>query len=312
MLHVYLDTRVLPVTFDVIKFLVSATGAAEFSGHDQITLHIVAESFRQESPRDQALSLEAKRARVLNIYFGLAKVFPRVAALEYSEASPRQVMFPCFPPGYRPDDPPRVSYRLDALDAVWQSGLPVQVIRPSNGAMLRTSALRSQGPYMTITLRTSTWDPIRDGNLETWYEAYQKLEKALGFKIYVIPDYDDVCAEQKFKRYGWETCEWISMEADTRLALYSESKINICMAGGITSLMYLLERVPFISFGNLNSKSRISSKRFYEVEKWEIGTQPQWLSVGQYFDWTEAEEVTSDYIVGRTIQVLEEVSQLPN
>ena len=309
MLNVYLDTRILPVTFDVIKFLVSATGAAEYSGHDQMTLHIVAESFREESPRDLAMSIEEKRARVLNIYLGLAKVFPRVAGVEYSETRPRQVMFPCFPPGYTPDAPPRVSYRFDALDAVWQSGLPVQVIRPSRSAMLRTSALRSKGAYMTMTLRTSTWDSVRDGDLGKWYEAYQRLSKALGLNIYVVPDYDDVCADQKFKDYGWETCEWVSMEADTRVALYSESKINICMAGGITSLMYLLAKVPFVSFGNLNSKSQIASKAFYALEKWEIGQQPQWLSTGQYFDWLEAEDVTSDHIFNRTMQVLEEVEQ---
>lgn len=304
MLHVYLDTRVLPVTYDVIKFLVAADSAARISGKEKISLHVIAESFREESPRDQGTSLEEKRARVQNIYIGLSKIFPKIVSVEYTEERPTHVSYPSFPPRYNPESPPAVAYGFDLLEAVWRSGMPVQVIRPSTSALLRTKTIRSRGKYMTMTLRTSTWDPTRDGDLSIWHEAYLVLEKKLGLKIYVIPDYEDVFGGQKFKAYHWETCEWAAVEPDIRVALYSASKVNLSMAGGTTSLMYLLKDVPFISFGNLNSNSKISSKVFYDMSKWQIGTQPAWLSDGQCFDWLESDEVTPEYIVDRTIAIL--------
>lgn len=305
MLHVYLDTRVLPVTYDVIKFLVAADSAARVSDQEKISLHIIAETFRDATPRDQGTSLEEKRSRVQNIFVGLSKIFPKIVAIEYCEERPGQVAYPCFPPRYNPESPPAVAYGFELLEAVWQSGLPVQVIRPSTSALLRTKTIRSRGEYMTMTLRTSSWDPIRDGDLSIWHRASVELEKRLDLKVYVIPDFDDIFGSQKFKAYDWETCEWASIEPDTRVAMYSASKINLCMAGGTTSLMYLLPDVPFISFGNLNSNSKISSKAFYDMSSWEIGTQPAWLSGGQCFDWLEADEVTAEYIINRTMAVLE-------
>jgi hypothetical protein len=155
-----------------------------------------------------------------------------------------------------------------------------------------------------MTLRTSLWDPARDGDLSVWFEVYLSLRKQLNCEVYVIPDFDDVYHQQKYKRYPWRAVESVSLDPDGRVALYAESLVNIGMAGGTASLMYLINNTPFITFGNLNSQSPVSSSAFYKRSGFEIGTQPTWFGRRQRFDWLESNEVTADYIMTETLAVL--------
>ena len=304
MLHVYLDTRVLPVTYDVIKFLVAANAAAQMAAEDKIFLHIIAHQFREITPRDKATPLHVKRSRTRNIYLGLAEIFHRIVAVEYTEELPTQINYPCFPPAYNVTSPPVVAYGNDVLEAVYDSGFPVQVIQASEAGLNKTHKLRGAGNYLTMTLRTSPWEGQRDGSLDIWYSAYMQIKEQYDVRIYVIPDFDDICGEQIYKRYDWASCEWISMSPDNRVAMYSDALLNLSMAGGTTTLMCLLERVPFVSFGNLNVKSSVSTPEFYQNAGWQVGSQPRWLSSRQVFDWLEASEVTAEYIVSHVASVL--------
>ena len=305
MLHVYMDTRVLPVTYDVIKFLVAANAAAQVSAEDKITLHIVAHEFRDVTPRDKATPIYVKRSRTRNIYLGLSEVFHRIVAVEYTEVLPTQVNYPCFPPAYNVNKPPAVAYGNDVLEAVHESGLPVQVIRASESGLNKTEYLRGTGKYVTMTLRTSPWESQRDGSLDIWYSAYTKIKQRYEIQVYVIPDFDDICGAQLYKGYDWTCCDWVSMSPDNRLALYSGASLNLSMAGGTTTLMCLLEEVPFVSFGNLNLNSSVSTPEFYKSAGWQIGSQPKWLSSRQCFDWLEASEVTAEHIFSRAAAILE-------
>lgn len=303
MLHVYLDTRVLPVTYDVIKYMVFCNAVAKKNNIERIHVHIVAVGFRQLTPRDFGTSDPEKRSRVKNIFIGLSFLFPRVCAVDYSEVAPETVCFPCLPEKYNPFSPPRVPYGFDLLENISSQGLPIKILRPTNAGLFKTQAIRNGGRYATMTLRKSLWDAARDGALEIYYAAYKKLEATLNCKIIVVPDYDDVFIGQQYKNYPWSSFEGASVDQDVRVALYSESLVNICMAGGTASLAYLVE-APFISFGNLNNKSPVGNLEFYKRSNIKIGWQPSWFGSTHRFDWREASEVDVEHIVSQSIDRL--------
>jgi hypothetical protein len=240
-LNVYYDLKYAPVTFDFATFLVLSNAVRQNMGLQTMSVQIVCDQFRSWSERDKSTDEIQKRWRLNHILSKLPFLIPEVDDFGITEDPLREMMYPSFPQEYPP--PPgidgtkyRMPYQCHHLTEFYgNKSINLRPFKASEGARNLINSTFGDN-VITISLRTSKFQTVRNSNLDEWYKVYQELKNSK-FKPLVIPDFEDYMGDKLFAKYDWEIYEPAVMDMDIRLAVYEKSADNLCINNGIIGLL---------------------------------------------------------------------------
>ena len=238
-LNTYYDLKYGPCTFDFATYLVLANAVRQSIKHESMSVTIVCDRFRKKTYRDHKLLETHKDWRVKHILSRLPFLIPQVSNLDMVKKPLEEIKFPAFPGGYPPhpqDTTWTMPYGFKLLKNYFgNKEINLRPFRSSEGAKDLINTVFNDN-VITITLRTSKFEPLRNSNLSEWYKVYLELKK-MKFRPIVIPDFDDYMGDQDFAKYDWEIYAPAVMDIDLRLALYEKSADNLCIQNGTSTLL---------------------------------------------------------------------------
>ena len=238
-LNTYYDLKYGPCTFDFATYLVLANAVRQSIKHESMSVTIVCDRFRKKTYRDHKLLETHKDWRVKHILSRLPFLIPQVSNLDMVKKPLEEIKFPAFPGGYPPhpqDTTWTMPYGFKLLKNYFgNKEINLRPFRSSEGAKDLINTVFNDN-VITITLRTSKFEPLRNSNLSEWYKVYLELKK-MKFRPIVIPDFDDYMGDQDFAKYDWEIYAPAVMDIDLRLALYEKSADNLCINNGTSTLL---------------------------------------------------------------------------
>jgi hypothetical protein len=302
-LGIYYDLRVSPITFDSAVFLATAVGAGQLAGFSRFEVHIVANAFRNVTPRERSYDLAQKIWRLNNIVMRLARLIPQVEGVGVWQGSELYLSPHRYPDNYDPNRPVATSYGFPGLLSVFKAGGDPQPFRASDYARAWAKNRLGGDETIVMAVRSGDFNQNRDANLVQWFELYKHLTQK-GLKVVVIPDQFDVLFGRTAWQFGWDLAPEAAIDLDLRLALYQSCHANVAWTGGHTALMWL-SKSRFIIFGSWNQSNYVSTSEWYESQGVPVGSHPPFLQKDrQVFDWREAGSVSTDYLVSESERFL--------
>src|SRR5690606_34580360 len=92
-----------------------------------------------------------------------------------------------------------------------------------------------------------------------------------------------------------------SLDLDLRFSLYRNSYAALAWSGGTASVLPLCGG-RFMTFGIWHETGGVGNTDFCNRKGPAIGQQPAWFDTRfQHYDWLQAEKVTADYILAKTL-----------
>lgn len=287
-LHVYYDTRMAPVTFDFAVFLVNAEVYRQSIGVTSSYVYIVAPGFREKTERDTITELEEKEWRVRHILRPLPNLIPSVYRVSVLSDTFNQISYPVFPAAYPP--PPghdvAVPYLPNTMEKLHGAGHDVQPFSATPYAKHLVRSVTMGHEYVTITLRTSKFQPERNSSLRNWYEVYKELTRQ-GLKVWVLPDFEDIFASREAYKFDWPIAHFAVSDLDLRLALYEDAKDNLFVSNGIGAIL-TFSKCPFKMFKVCNEAFTATNKKYF-AKQWNIGPgeSPAFFQENQKWLWLD-------------------------
>jgi hypothetical protein len=289
-LNVYYDMRIGPVTFDYANFLICAEGYRQSTGLQAIRLNLVAPGFRKMSPRDVALDDAEKLWRLNHILMRLPSLLPSVSRISLQYDIPETINYPIYPIHYVPmgqgqavKPPPYLGVHVNEFHA---AGRDVQPFRATDRARKLVGDITQGRRYLTISLRTSAFQPERNANLDEWFKVYAALT-GRGFDVYVIPDFEDALTVRAACKFDWKIADFATYELDLRMALYERAVDNLCVNNGIATLLWY-SKAPLKMFKMLTGGVGTTTPEFIK-DAWgvEFGESPKFLQSHQKWVWLD-------------------------
>ena len=268
-LHTYYDLRYGPITFDFASFLVLSNALRQKLKLKYLSVQIINFQYRNRSKREKASSIAERKFRVLNILCKLPHLIPEVIDFKLNNDNLDKINFPAFPGGYPPSQNQefKLPYTMDYLREFYNDD---EInLRPFKSSDWANKLINNNfdSNTITISLRTTKFDDIRNSNLEEWYKVYKTI-KGGKYRPIIIPDIEDIMGEKKFSKFDWEVFIPASMDLDLRLALYERSFDNLSLNNGISSLLYFSNSFykvfKFVTPGS-NTASTEHHKRFLDI-----------------------------------------------
>jgi len=286
-IHIYYDLRAAPITFDSAVYFSAAVAKCRLMGYKRFDVHIVANEFRQLTPRDKAYELKTKNWRLNSIVSRLPWLIPSVENIFLYRSDEIELKSPRYPENYSPGTTRQLPYLFHELLRAHGEGGNVQVYRPSEFANSWAKKRIGEDRTIIFPLRTADFDKGRDSELGLWQRVHANLER-LGYRIIVIPDQMDCLFEKRYALYAWDACPEATMDVDLRLALSVNAHATIGVSGGHLAPIWL-SSAAFLIFGLLNRSSAVSNSRALNAQGLKPPNQPSFFRLHhQQFDWLEA------------------------
>jgi hypothetical protein len=287
-LPVYYDTRLNPVTFDFANFLINAEASRQFTPYTSISLSIIAPSFRQFSKRDLEYEESEKRWRLHHILGQIPKLLPTVVKMEIQQSLPNHEILAGFPPNY-PDainKDRRDFYSPAIMLQLFDKGANLQQFRASEHAKTLVRTYTRGHAYVTISLRTSQFQAVRNSNLKAWYKL-SLLYKEKGIRVLVIPDFEDCFNERLAWKYDWDVVDFAAHDLDLRLALYEDASDNFTVNNGVVTTLFY-SKCSFKMF-NVGVPALQTTNEKFISKHWQVefGKTPRIFQENQEWIWQE-------------------------
>lgn len=238
-LYTYYDLRYGPLTFDFASFLVLSNALRQKLKLKYLSVQIINYHLRNLSIRERATSMAEKKFRVLNILCKLPHLIPEVIDFKLNNDSLDKINFPAFPGGYPPSPKQEfmLPYTMNHLREFYNDD---EInLRPFKSSEWANTLINNNfdSNTISISLRNTKFDDIRNSNLEEWYKVYKTIKDSK-YRPIIIPDIEDIMGEKKYLKFDWEVFIPASMDIDLRLALYERSFDNLAINNGTSSLLY--------------------------------------------------------------------------
>lgn len=286
-LNVLYDLQYAPITFDFTTYLVLCESVRQLEGFKCINIKIKAGIFRNSSEKDHSVKKNEKEWRTKSIILDSCDLLPTISNVCISRIS-EQISGASYhlPPDYSAivNGDARYTYALKDLLGLHRLGANIRsLISPEYAKHLTQKTLATD--YITLTLRTSNHLVSRNVDLEEWYKFYHYLLEK-GHKVYVIPDFEDVFANEYYKQYDWQVFPAASLDQRIRLAMYEGAQMNFSTSGGSTAML-LYSNAPYAIFDVANSASDIK-KLTTEGLGLSIGGSCPWSLNSQRYFWEKS------------------------
>jgi hypothetical protein len=313
-LIVIYDTKLNPLSFDILDFLAAChfiSQANEFDGRFSVAL--VCDDFRSVAV-EREYSAEYCKQKVNSVLVQAAQECDWVDSVYVCrDADPRRFGSAYFPSIWRPNltlaDLPEEQWKIwpmtvkqvealfSARSGFTQSGYTKSLAYEE---IFRRRMQRDR-KVVAIHMRAAAYNQSRDVPEGLFYNVAMMF-KALGWTVVLIPDHDNI-----FQCDGWDS-EFVVMSVGAvslkwRVTIAEAVDFNICWNGGNVGVL-AYSKAAFCMFGVLNDKNPVSSLSFFARKGPEVGRSPSWYAVNQVLDWLPAEQVKADYIVERSLRII--------
>jgi hypothetical protein len=282
----YYDMKTAPITFDFCHYIAAASGYAQTLGKSDFDLTIVADAYRNVTPREKAYTMVERQWRLWNLTFEITKIVPHLRNISVMQRPMKTVSATAYPPGYHPVTNNNIPYSVQTCIQLHKHGCNMRIFRPSAYAVRAAEKLVPRTPgkkIITITVRKAGHDPSRDSSLDDW-DKFIKILDERGYQVVVIPDQDDSLSDRTTLKYGWNVLEVTSMSLDLRLALYHHADMNYVTNGGMIGL-FIYSTAPFMWFSVIVPGSPVASPEYYKNQGLDYGHKYPWLDDRQEMIW---------------------------
>jgi hypothetical protein len=288
-LHVMYDLRYLPITFDCATYFVGANATRQVMGLSSMHVHVIAPSFRRYSERDISITDAEKRWRAHHIVLQVAHLLPNTS-VTYSEALPESISFPLYPAFYQPNLGSQLLnahlplYSLKHISSLEKTGVD---LRPFKCPDIQPAGLPAAAgaPLVTVSLRTSKFQPTRNSNLSAWADLVERA-RAKGYRVAVIPDFEDLVGEKKFSEFFRES-DVVAEAAFSlliRASLYETATYNFGVNNGVMAIL-LHSKNPYAFFKIITDDVKTTSYKFFKDRGLDAGEKPRFASHNQHWIW---------------------------
>ena len=281
----YYDMKTAPITFDFCNFIVAATAFAAGKGRPDFDLVVIADAFRNKTPREKTYTMVERRWRLWNLIIEIVKIVPQVRNFSLLQRVPTSFSPNSYPPNYHPTGANGIPYNKVPVMKLHDMKLAVRIFKASDYAKRAIDNLipDTGKKLIAVTLRKSVVDPLRDSRLPDWIEFIKMLE-ARGYQVVIVPDQDDSLGPRELSKYGWNVIDVASMSLDLRLAIYERAHMNYVTNGGMVDIL-VFTKVPFKWFSVIVEGHHMARAEYYTSMGLQIGDKYPWLDDNQEMLW---------------------------
>jgi hypothetical protein len=219
------DMASSPATFDCVPW---ACAAAAMAG-DSLRIIVLADRFRDTSPKDKALSLADKRARVERIILPCCRLLPGATvglAIDRTEAESWR----------RRSDVLRPSTFVTDCNRQHAAGREVRRL---------SSPVRSEfDGAVVITIRQTRVMPAKNSNMDAWLGAASRIQAA-GHRVVLIPDTEMV---GKPPPAGYEWCPEAAQCVFLRAGMYQNAAVSLGRGVGPMAIAMFMPATRYVCF----------------------------------------------------------------
>lgn len=220
------DMAKRPATFDIVPWLATVGAMA---GADPLRIVVLADHFRDTSPKDKALAIAEKRARVERIIVPCCRLLPGATVelvIAHAEAE-----------GWR-RKPGTLSPSTFVADCNRQHAAGRDVRRLA-------SPVRSEfDGAVVITIRQNAVLPERNSNMDAWLAAAARIA-ADGHRVVLIPD---TAMVGKPLPTGFEWCPEAAQCVSLRAGLYQNAAVSLSRGIGPMAIAMHMRATRYVCF----------------------------------------------------------------
>ena len=303
-LYAFYDLGVAPITFDFLWFLVGADIARRSAQLAKVHVVIVpgpSNGFRDENPAyDAAIDVETRQARVSNVLIPACTLLPSMSGVTLASSRDQAGELATiageriFPTSYSPAMP-RYEGTRSCLEFARVTGGEIAVLRSTAYSRLmverwletRAGARR----VVTITLRQYAYLPERNSDLAAW-AGFARAVAARGYFPVVIPDTEQILAENQQPLQGLELYHEAAWNLGLRMALYERAYMNLGVNNGPLGLCWLNAKTRYLTFKILAGNAPQVTKEYMEYLGFPIGESLPFATPFQRWIWQPDDEAT--------------------
>jgi len=286
------DLRAMPVTFDSCVFFANADAYRQCLGASGLDVEIIQNEYRLASERDKTFNKGQKDWRVYNVISKVPHLLPSVRSVKWSTREPVTLSTLIFPQSYNPLVRGKelnwiACYGLKFLDQFKGTNINLQPFTAPTCALDLVRSSLGEG-FITITLRTSSFQPQRNSNLEVWSQVANLL-RTEGNKVVILPDFEDFLGKKQYLKFFPEELVFAPalIDLSVRQAVYSLALHNFATSNGPAGMLYL-SKAPFSLFKLIVPGIPTTSEKYLQDALGiRRGEKPFFCGARQHFIWSE-------------------------
>jgi len=282
-----------PITFDFVNFLANARLALAAAGKDpQFHLTLLADQWRNLTPREQQYGLEERLWRLHNLILPIASITPAITSLWLSyKARDRSDLLNESADFISNDQ----NYLIRSLmDTFRHTGYePHLFASPKIAIEMAKRIIGGSKKSAVLSLRNSNFEQSRDTPMQVFRAVAEELT-GRGFSVFVIPAQESGPSHYA-ENSPLKFIHQASMNIPLRLALHEVADVSICTTSGPTSLLSLAVSKPnLVICYPIREGVRIASPEYFQAHGYRIGaSQPlPWTPENQIWLWEESVAAT--------------------
>lgn len=257
-----------PATYDVVPWIATVGAIA---GSEPVRFVVLADRFRDRSPKDKALSAADKMARVEHVIVPACRLLPG--------ASVELIADPAQAEGWR--------RRSDALKP---STFVAETIRQHTaGRDVRRLHAAVPSPHpgaVVITIRQNPAVPEKNCDLGEWLGAASTL-MAEGHDVVLVPDTATAAGPLP---QGFRWCREAAVDLSVRAALYQEAACCLSMGLGPMAIAMFMRRAGYVCFVKHRNPAADDRLMFERVWGLRWGQQLPFAGAGQVIEYRQDDE----------------------
>lgn len=278
-----------PITFDFVNFLANARLALAASGKEpQFQLTLLADQWRNVTPRERQYGLEERMWRLHNLILPIVAITPAISSLWLSYKEEDRDVALSKAADFISNDQNYLVRSL--LENFYHTGYDPHLFASPKIAMeMAKKIFGGSKKKALLSLRSSNFERSRDTPIDVFRAVATELWER-GYSVFVIPDQENQSgsvAESSSMKFIHQA----SMNIPLRLALHEAADVSICTTSGPTSLLSLAISKPnLVICYPVREGVRIASPEYFQSHGYKLGaSQPlPWTPENQIWLWEES------------------------
>lgn len=278
-----------PITFDFVNFLANARLVLAATGkHPQFHLTLLADKWRNITPRERQYGLEERMWRLHNLILPIVSITPAVTSLWLSYQEKDRTVSLSDPADLISNDQ---NYLVRSLmETFYQTGYdPHLFASPKVAKEMAKRIIGESKKSAVLSLRSSNFERSRDTPIDVFTTVAMELCER-GYSVFVIPDQENEVSSY-VDSSSMKFIHQASMNIPLRLALHEAADVSVCTTSGPTSLLSLaISRPNLVICYPIRQGVRIASPEYYQSHGYKLGaSQPlPWTPENQVWLWEES------------------------
>lgn len=282
------DLKKAPITFDYCTFLAISSLLSMKMGYQGFDLVVIADGFRNLTPRERSYSLDDRIWRLNNLINQISVCCKTIRNIQVIRGGDVRIDIDrlTIPTDYFSNPQTKIPYSplvVKLLSA--ELGKKPQIFRPSSKALEYTRKKLGDRDLVTMSPRLAAYDSQRNTSIEIWFKVYQDL-RTRGLRPVVLPDFDDAISTDLISKYDWEIFTPAAYSLDLRLAVMRLAKRNLVSSGGLAAAV-MYSDVPYMLTNFFHPNSPVANESYFvEHCGLELGTNFLWCEANQTINWS--------------------------